>query len=71
MCAKLFTAQTKFSEVTQRKMSQKVEFHHVSPHRRHGTDVGIRNVSVSNSGTKYLYGEQNKLHTRNLILEFL
>ena len=53
-CAKLFTDQTKFSNITQRNMWQKIEFHHVSSHRRHGTHMGIRNANIISSGVKYL-----------------
>jgi len=63
MCAKLFTDQTKFSESTQRKMLRQVEFHHVSPNKRHGTHMGITNANVSTSGAKYLQARRSKLHT--------
>jgi hypothetical protein len=35
-------------------MVRNVEFHHVSPQRRHGTEIGIRKDRVSTSGQKYL-----------------
>ena len=53
-CAKLFTEKTQFSTITQRNMLQRIEFHHVSSHRRHGTHMGIKNVNVITSGVKYL-----------------
>jgi len=54
MCAKLFTVHTIFIVSTQRKMLQNVEFHQVSPHRRHGMLMGIRNANIITSGAKYL-----------------
>jgi len=71
MCAKLFTDQTIFSETTQRKMLLQVEIHHVSPHKRHGTHMGIRNANVSTSGAKYLQTRRSKLHTSACNLSFL
>ena len=71
MCAKLFTDHTIFSKIAQRKMPVNVELHQVSPHRRHGTDLGSRNENISTSCTKYLRTGRRKLLTSTWNLEFL
>jgi hypothetical protein len=52
--AKLLTDHITLSIVTQRKKFTNTEFHHVSPQRRHGTEIGIKKDKVNTSGQKNL-----------------
>jgi len=54
LCAKLFTDHTTFTVTAQRKMLPNVDAHQLSPYRRHGTLVGIRNANISTCGANYL-----------------
>lgn len=56
-------------------MLARVAFHHVSPHRRHGTETGIRKLNISSSGLKYLQAKETrhegKLHTKSFSVKFM